>query len=258
MAKSETKTEVQTVMNGAVTTERPDFLKKGTGRGQENVGATDLIIPRLELVQSLSPARDKSHADFIPGAEEGMLFNSVTRELYGEQVTLVPAMYVKEWLIWKDRKKGGGFRGAFPSEVQAKQAIEALADADPPENPEEFEALDTGQMYCLLILPNGEVQQIVVSMSRTKMKVARKWNSLIALSNDDTFARAYKVGSVQEVNKNNEKYFNFGVTAAGYVSEAIYTAAEKLYESVKKGSVKADTSGLDRGETPVATGEVDY
>jgi hypothetical protein len=254
MAKPE-KNEVQTVQGGAVTDQRPDFLKKGTGRGAENVGKEDLIIPRLELVQALSPARDKNHAEFIPGADEGMLYNSVTRELYGEEVTVVPAMYVKEWLIWKDRKKGGGFRGAYPSEAEARAVIAGLHDQDPEDDPADFDAIDTGQMYCLLILPTGKVQQIVVSMSKTKMKVARKWNSLIALSDDDSFAKAYKVSSVQEANKKGEKYYNLHVAPAGYVTEAIYMAAEKMYEAVKSGTVKADTKGLDREETPVAAGE---
>ena len=254
MKEQENKNEVQTVTQGAVSTERPDFLKKGTGRGAENVGHEDLIIPRLEVVQSLSPARDKSHADFIEGAEEGMLYNSVTRELYGEEVMVVPAMYVKEWLVWKDRKKGGGFRGAFPSEAQANAAIAAL-DGD--DNPEEFEAMDTGQMYCLLLLSSGEVQQIVVSMAKTKMKVARKWNSLIALSGDDSFARAYKISSVQEANKKNEKYYNLHVAPAGFVAEAIYIAAEKLYETVKAGGVKADTSG-QAPETGVSSSSSEF
>ena len=29
------------------------------GRGAENVGAADLIIPRLELIQALSPAQER-------------------------------------------------------------------------------------------------------------------------------------------------------------------------------------------------------
>jgi hypothetical protein len=228
---------------GAIVDSRPDFLKKGQGRGQENVTHQDLIIPRLEVVQSLSPARDKRHQDYIEGAEEGQLYNSVTRELYGEDVTVVPVFFLKEWLVWKDRKKGGGFRGAFANKTDAQLAIKDLKDPKTGklEDPDDYAIVDTNQMFCLLLTPEGN-QQIVISMAKSKAKVARKWNSLIQLSGDDSFAKAYVVESVQEANAAGENYFNIKVSPKGYVSEAIYTEAEKLYELLKAGGATADRS----------------
>lgn len=244
-AASKTR-EVATQVNGGILAERPAHLKAGQGRGSENVTHQDLVIPRLELVQSLSPARDKRHADYIEGAEEGILYNSVTRELYGEDVTVIPCYFLKEWIVWKDRKKGGGFRGAFPSKAEAEAAIKGLKDKDgKPENAEDFTALDTAQMFCLLVTPKGPAQQIVVSMSKSKMKVARKWNSLINLSGDDSFAKAYRIESVQDENAANESFWNIKVTPLGYVAEALYTQGEKLYELIKAGGASADRSGLD-------------
>ena len=64
----------------------PSFLKnkeKGQeSRGSEDVTANDVIIPRLDIIQGLSPQKDKTHAKYIKGAEEGVIFNSVTGELY--------------------------------------------------------------------------------------------------------------------------------------------------------------------------------
>ena len=75
-----------------VTNEIPDFMKQGN-RGAENVGTDDMIIPRIELIQALSPVRKKSDPAYIEGAEEGMLYNNVTRTLYGTEVTVVPVYY---------------------------------------------------------------------------------------------------------------------------------------------------------------------
>ena len=73
----------------AVSNDLPDWLQgKGAARGSENVTTDDMLIPRIELVQALSPARKKSDAAYIEGAEEGMLYNNVTRELYGESVRM--------------------------------------------------------------------------------------------------------------------------------------------------------------------------
>lgn len=225
---------------------RPSFLKD-TARGAENVGVADLVIPRLEVVQSLSPCRKKGDPDYIEGAEEGMLYNNVTRELYGEEVTVVPCYFLKEWLIWKDRKKGGGFRGAFPSKAEADKAISELKDSEGKKEPaEDFTALDTAQHFCLLLPPSGgKPQQIVISMAKSKMKVSRKWNSLMNLAGDDTFARAYKIMGVGDKNAKNEDFYNLAVKALGYVTEPIYIAAEKMHEAIKKGGVRADTSGFD-------------
>jgi len=133
-----------------VTNEIPDFLKQGN-RGAENVGTDDMIIPRIELIQALSPVRKKSDPAYIEGAEEGMLYNNVTRTLYGTEVTVVPVYYTKQFLVWKDRKAGGGgsngFRGAFASKELADRAIAELAE-------EALEVSDTAQHFVLV--RNGE------------------------------------------------------------------------------------------------------
>lgn len=242
MDKNDAGTAVVERETGAVLAERPTWLKDGQKRGSENVTHKDMVIPRLEIVQALSPCKNKNKPEYIEGAEEGMLYNSVTRELYGTSVTVVPCYFLKEWLIWKDRKKGGGFRGAFATEAEAKAAIKAF---DKDDDPADFEAMDTNQHFCLLILPNGKVQQIVLSMSRSKMKVSRRWNSLIQLSEDDSFAKAYDIEVVSETNKNNEDYYNWKVSPKGYVNEGIYKSGEALFELLKAGGATADRSGLD-------------
>lgn len=230
---------------------RPSFLKAGA-RGQENVGSADLVIPRLELIQDLSPARKRDNPAYIEGAQEGMLFNNVTRELYGTEVTVVPVYFKKEWLIWKDRKSGGGFRGAFDSKAEAETAIHELKDKDgKAEDPSLFEALDTAQHFCMLLQANKPPQQIVLSMSRSKMKISRTWNSMMNLNNDDSFAHKYRVAAIGDKNSSNQDFFNLKIAPAGFVDEATYTAAEKMYEVFRAGGGKVDHTYGDDADTPV-------
>lgn len=255
--KGETKAQEQTqlpaVQGNSVSDQMPDFLKDkaGSARGQENVGHEDLVIPRLEVVQDLSPARKRNDPNYIEGAEEGMLYNNVTRELYGQNVLVIPVGFVKEWLIWKDRKKGGGFRGAFATEALAREALDGLEDGD------DCEVIDTNQQFCLLVKPDGTAEEIVVSMAKSKAKVSRKWNSLIRLANGDSFSRVYRLGAVEDSNANNEKYYNLSVAAAGFPSEALYRRAEKMYESIAKGNVVADRSA-DTSEGSGRNGDTEY
>ena len=74
----------------------PAHIKTEGNRGSENVGTDDLVIPRLEIVQALSPAVKKGDPGYIKGAELGDLTNSVTRKNYGESVLVIPVHYTKQ------------------------------------------------------------------------------------------------------------------------------------------------------------------
>jgi len=248
MAKNQVAVKEETFE--LVTNEIPDFLKQGN-RGAENVGTDDVIIPRIELIQALSPVRKKSDPAYIDGAEEGMLYNNVTRELYGTEVTVVPVYYTKQFLVWKDRKAGGGgsngFRGAFATKELADRAIADLAE-------EALEVSDTAQHF-VLVRNGDDWQEAVISMAKSKIKVSKRWNSLMRLTNTDSFSRAYKLSATTETNARNESYFNFNVAALGFVNKELYERAEKLYETIRAGGVKV-SNDYD-GET-VETAESEY
>ena len=243
-------TEVTTTAAFELSTELPDWLRDKQGnRGAENVGHDDIIIPRIEIVQSLSPARKKSDPAYIEGAEEGMLFNNVTRELYGVSVIVVPVYYSKQYLIWKDRKAGGGtggFRGAFNSLGEAHHQIQALGE-------EALDVAETAQHFCL-VHSNDKWEEAVVSMSKSKLKISKRWNSLMRLTNTDSFSRAYKLSATTETNARNESYFNFNVAALGFVNKDLYERAEKLYETIRSGGVKV-SNDYDGEVTEVADSE---
>ncbi len=218
----------------------PDFLRdrQGSDRGRENVQAEDLVIPRLEVVQDLSPAGKAREPDYIEGAKVGDLYNNVTRELYGDTVVVVPVGFVKEWLLWKDRKKGGGFGGAYSSMQDAQDARQAREEGDG----DDFDIVDTNQQFCILVKPDGSMEEIVVSMAKSKAKVSRQWNSLIRLSDADSFARAYKLNTFEDSNQQNQKYMNLKVRIAGFPTETVYKKAEAMYEAISAGHVVADRS----------------
>lgn len=234
-----------------VTNEVPEFLRGKEGnRGAENVGTDDLIIPRIELIQALSPARNKKDAAYIEGADEGMLYNNVTRTLYGETATVVPVYYSKQYLVWKDRKSGGGsggFRGAFNTKTAADAAIAQLAE-------EGLEAIDTAQHF-VLVRDGDEWHEAAISMSKSKMKVSKRWNSLIRMTGMDSFARAYKLSAVTETNSRNDSYYNLSVAPLGFVSKEIYDRAEKLYETITAGGIKV-SNDYESETIDAVTGEI--
>lgn len=204
-------------------------------RGAENVTQDDLVIPRLEVVQALSPCRKKNDPAYIEGVEEGMLYNSVTREVYGSKVIIVPVSFKKEYLLWKDRKQGGGFRGAYDTKDDAESSRLLLEDAAA------IEIVDTAQHFCLIVRADGSTEEIALSLSKSKLKMSRTLNSLIRITGFDSFAKSYVVSAVQATNANNEDYWTLGVAPGSFVSVEIYTKAEQLYNMIAAGNVQMST-----------------
>lgn len=220
----------------------PDYIRQESNRGSENVGTEDIVIPRLEVIQGLSPAVKRGDPKYIQGAQAGMLTNSVTRQLYGDNVTVVPVYYTKQWLVWRDQSKGGGFAGAY----ETQQEAQARADKEGGEK-EGWGCIDTPQHLCLLINPEShDCEEIMVSMPRTKAKISRQWNSMIRLAGGDRFSRAYTFGTALEKNDKGD-FYNLTVTLTGFPTKVVYLRAEELYKRIASGARKVvmDTSDLD-------------
>jgi hypothetical protein len=219
----------------------PDWAKNGEGRGNENVGSKDIVLPRLEIVQAQSPIKDTDEA-----ARDGLMFNTVSMEVLGDTVYIVPVYYRMEYILWKDQDSGGGFFGAYNSENEAKQRMEEEIDADPSlqgvskDGKPILEIVDTPVHYCLRVKPDMSVEQIVVSMPKSKAKVSRKWNAAIQMVGGDRFARAYKLTTFKDKNKQNKTFFNYVVQPAGYPPEQVFREAERLYGIFKEQGVRAD------------------
>ncbi len=239
----------------------PDHVKANTARGSENVTTGDLVIPRLEIVQAMSAQLKRGDAKFNELARAGMLYNTVTGRLYGENTFIVPVFYNKAWLVWKKRKDSqgkaleGGFLGAFntPEEAQDKFDAEVKAGL----NKDHAEVIDTPQHLCLLVDAgaggSGDVSEVMLSMPRTKAKVSRNFNSMIRLAGGDRFSRVYRVGTVLEKNPKGD-YYNFNIVQTGFPVKSLFDRAEKLYNAVTQGgrTFKADHSDLDDETIPPA------
>jgi hypothetical protein len=85
-----------------------DLIIKSAGLGLENVTNDDITIPRLAIIQSGSPQRKKKDEKYIEGADEGMIFNTVTNTLYPESLEIIPCGFRKTYVEWVPREKGGG------------------------------------------------------------------------------------------------------------------------------------------------------
>ena len=76
--------------------------------GFENMSSDDYALPFLRILGQLSPQCNKRDSKYVDGAEPGMIYNTVTSELYdGEKgINLIPCYYKREFVEWTDRGEG--------------------------------------------------------------------------------------------------------------------------------------------------------
>jgi hypothetical protein len=252
-AATEARKELAIVkgFSGEVTTEElPQYLRNQQGRGNENISRDDLLVPRIELVQPLSKIKESN-----PEIKDGDLINSVTGEIIGDVAYFCPVYYQMEHIVWKSQNEGGGFFGSFRTMGEAEAArVEVISQGNKPEH---IEVVDTPVHFGFLVDPDThKTQQIVISMAKSKMKVSRKWNSIIQICGGDRFSRIYKITSVSDKNAKGQPYKNFVVSPAGFAPESVYREAEEVYKTFALGEIKADHASnaaagrdeLDRGE----------
>lgn len=225
-------TAMATLIDG-VQEQMPDWLKKGNA-GSEDVTAKDMILPRVDVLQALSPQIKKSDPNYINGAEQGQIFNTVTGEIYGTSVTFIPVLFRKEWTVWKLRKAGGGFCGACRSEEEAKATVALM------QNPSDYESVESHQHFVMLLTNHGP-EEAVFSMTKSKLKVSRALNTLIQISGVDRFAKAYRMDAI-ETSSDKGEFWSFKVHPAGFVSKELYDRGQALYEMIRAGAADVDRS----------------
>ena len=77
-----------------------NIFEEDAARGLGNIGQQDLALPFLKILAQLSPEVNKRDGKYVEGAEAGMIYNSVTGELYNgvEGINVIPAFYRLEYL----------------------------------------------------------------------------------------------------------------------------------------------------------------
>ena len=198
----------------------------GVGRGNEEVGQ-NLTIPRVKQLQKMSNEVDKHHGDYVVDADPGDFFNSLTRENYGDELFVISLKFKTEYVVWKSREAGGGYGGAFSTDVEAATFISKQ------DKPEEWVPEETHSHVLLIKNPDtGDLSRtpVIMDFSRSKLRVSKAWNSQIGDKGGDRFAALWRLYPVSTANRAGEQFLNLGIDFAGWCKKEDYEAAEALFE----------------------------
>jgi hypothetical protein len=170
-----TKQEVATQESAGLPAVEDEFLAD-IGGGMENVTSADLLIPRLTIIQKMSPQIDKHKPEYIKGAEEGDICDVGLGQLWKEDdlpLSFLPVYYRKDFLEWAPRAQGGGLvaiHATMPQDVQPN-----------PEKPMQMMrkgnlVAETLQFYGLNLTADG--RPTFIPMTSTQLKKGRGWLTL--------------------------------------------------------------------------------
>ena len=220
--------------------------------GFENVDSKSLALPFLKVLGQLSPQVTQGDSQFIPEARAGMIYNTVTDELFdgAKGITVVPCYYKLEYIEWKDREKGAVAPvNVYTSDSDIMSKTTRGDDGkDRLENGNYIE--ETASHYVLIVEPE-KTSTALLTMKSTQRKKSKKWNSMMmslrqkrksgaGFFKPAPFTQRYSLKTVLEKN-NLGSWFGWEIEHVGGVdSEEVMKAAFDFYESCKKGAVRVN------------------
>ena len=196
----------------------------------------------------LSPEVNKRDGKYVEGAEPGMIYNSVSGDLYDgvKGIDVIPCFYKLEYIEWKDRGEGLGAPISIydsSSDIMSKTKPDAnYKDRLPNGNYIEKTASH------FVIVSGDSPSTALISMKSTQLKISRKWNSMMSgikmkgangMFTPASFSHIYKLKTTQMQNDKGT-WFGWEVNKVGPVTDkGLYDQAKSFSESISKGSVKA-------------------
>ena len=225
-----------------------NMFEDDAAKGLGAIGQEDLALPLLKILGQLSPEVNKRDGKYVEGAEPGMIYNSVSGELYDgvKGIDVIPCFYKLEYIEWKDRGEGLGAPVAIydsSSDIMSKTKPDAnYKDRLPNGNYIEKTASH------FVIVSGDSPSTALISMKSTQLKISRKWNSMMSgikmkgangMFTPASFSHIYKLKTTQMSNDKGT-WFGWEVSKVGPVTDkGLYDQAKGFSDSISKGAVKA-------------------
>lgn len=246
VVKKEEKENLPAVVNEL------ELLEHAAGMGMEQVSQQDVATPFLKILQALSAQVKKSKpAEYVEGAEEGMIYNTVSKKIYNgaDGILVVPCAFQKRFVEWKPNL--GGFVRDYgtDSSVYDKCDVNARGIRVTKEG---NEIIAYATFFVLLLSPDGTYEHAIMSMTSTQFKHSRNWlaqmrqimlkNSKGEVFNPPMFYKAYRAKTVPESN-DQQDWFGWSIKDESETLKlpngvALFKAAEAFSKLVIAGDVK--------------------
>lgn len=225
---------------------------------QDEFDRTSLQIPFFRPLQSNSPELDPSEAKFIEGARVGQFVNTVTGEVFKE-IEAIPVYHYATFIEFRLRENGGGFvqdlglqagNALLPQTHKNEKGQDILPNGN--------QIVRTEVYFLFLVRENGQVDQVMCTMTSTQLKKARQWNSKaktlrttypdgsvtprvgadgVSQYGTPLYANAWKLSTIQESNDKG-KWYGYIIEFSRptfAISEGLFAQAIEFRKTVTEG-----------------------
>ena len=234
-------------------------------QGFENMTQEDMALPFVRILGQLSPQVTDGDAKYIEGAKPGMIYNTVTSELFDGKkgIKIIPCYYKKDYPEWSDRGDGPG--APVANHLPNSPVIQTgKREGSKIRLPNGNYLEETASYYVLVETKAGGMTPALITMKSTQLNVSKKWNSMMKTiqipDGKGGFAIPPMHGVVynlQSVLQKNDKGSWYGWSVAqerimGQADKTLYLNAKDFRGNVSKGNVqtKADVEEKAKDNTP--------
>lgn len=200
--------------------------------GFEDEEAGDMIIPRVKVIQTLSPERKDKIAN------EGDIINSLTKDKLNGK-TFIPVFRFNNNIDWIDRSEGGGIRciarnGKVGEKSDGSQVMCASCRRCEFDNTKlGKEALPKCTKYINFFgFFADERMPIILSFAKTNYNEGKKLYSLAKVTMQNMWNYGYVLNE-KLMAKNGNEWYIIAATPAGATNEEDRAFALELYKSFR-------------------------
>lgn len=230
----------------------PDYLKGDERTGIETLGQGDFKIPRIKLLQALSPEIKTFQGKAIPGE----FWHSGLNISLGNEFTFVPAIAGKKVILFNPRSNGGGilafsrdaikwqtggnekhsvnkiFKGQKDAiiwdtkrDVSSSGLLEWGSSIPDNSNSQPAATLIYEYLCYLPDMPN--LSPCVMGLAKTALPNARQFNTALLMLHKPTASIAVRCFADEE-NEGENSWWVPAFEPKGFVSKEVFEAAKTL------------------------------
>lgn len=243
-------------------------LLKQAGGSLNKKSSDDYQIPYLNIIMKGSPQLKKGDEKYIEGAEEGMVFNTVTKQLY-KNLTVLPVYYKRSYVEWKLVRKQATAPIAEYSISEYEQMKREGKIVRDENNKDRIVGGDTyventASHFVIVVEEDGSWNQAIIKMKASQLKKSRTWNSIMSnqrrkdgneIYQPKDFARSYSLSTKYEENDVGD-WYGWVISQGLWIDEIKNPNLQKIWEDAirfEKAIHQGEVSGAEEDYSDNAT-----
>jgi len=230
---------------------------EGDRSGFENVTARDVSVPRITILQKLSPQLDKKKPNYVEDAQLGDFCDVSTGEIFREQLRIIPVFYAMIHLEWAPRSTGKGIVNNYGTD---RSILDKCTQDEKRKMvlPNGNYVAETATYFVLNL--DANYRRSFIPLSSTGLRASRNWMNALtgervpkpdgSTFQPPMFYRSW-IAKPVEVSNNDGDWYTWKFDPSDTIieldpSKELLAEARSFYEAASSGLIKGDLSGLEQ------------